>query len=65
MPENVTVNKELGIIEVHSYGDVTREDLDLSLATINQIYKSGDTIPIYLLYWKVKAIIYECQELHG
>ena len=37
MPENITINKELGIIEVHSYGDVTRDDLELSLATINQI----------------------------
>ncbi len=39
MPENITINKELGIIEVHSYGDVTRDDLDLSLATVNQIGK--------------------------
>ena len=37
MPEDITINKELGIIEIHSYGDVTRDDLDLSLATINQI----------------------------
>ena len=37
MPENVTINKELGIIEIHSYSDVTRDDLDLSLATVNQI----------------------------
>jgi len=37
MPENITVNKELGIIEIHSYGEVAREDLDLSLATVNQI----------------------------
>lgn len=37
MPENITINKELGIIEVHSYGNVTREDLDLSLVTVKQI----------------------------
>ena len=37
MPENVTINKELGIIEIYSHGDVTRYDLDLSFATINQI----------------------------
>ncbi len=37
MPENITINKELGIIEVHSYGDVTREVLDLSLVTLKQI----------------------------
>ena len=30
-----------------------------------ELLKSGDTIPIYLLYWKVKSIIYECQELRG
>ena len=39
MPENITINKELGIIEVHSYGDVTRDDLDLSLVTVKQIEK--------------------------
>ncbi len=37
MPENITINKELGFIEVHSYGDVMREDIDLSSATVNQI----------------------------
>ena len=29
MPDNITINKELGIIEIHSYGDVSRDDIDI------------------------------------
>ncbi len=46
MPENITINKELGIIEIYSYGDVTREDLDLSLATVNQIREDTGIIMV-------------------
>ena len=46
MPESITINKDLGIIEVHSYGDVTREDLDLLLATVNKI---GEDIGIRMV----------------
>ncbi len=29
MPDNITINKELGIIEIHTYGDVLRDDIDI------------------------------------
>ncbi|MBW1812578.1 MAG: dephospho-CoA kinase [Deltaproteobacteria bacterium] len=37
MPEEITVNKELGIIEVFSYGKVTREDSESSMASLEKI----------------------------
>ena len=37
MPETITVNKELGIIEVLSYDDVTHEDTMASVATIKRL----------------------------
>jgi len=36
MPEDISVNKELGIIEVQSYGEVTYEDTLSSLATLEE-----------------------------
>ena len=39
MPEEIKVNKELGIIEVNSYGKVTYEDTLSSLATIEKLMK--------------------------
>ena len=37
MPENITVNKELGIIEVDSYDRVSHEDSMVSLATLQTL----------------------------
>ena len=37
MPETITVNKELGIIEILSYGDVTYEDTMASVATLKRL----------------------------
>ena len=37
MPEEITVIKELGIIEVFSYGKVTREDSESSMASLEKI----------------------------
>jgi len=39
MPEDITVNKKLGIIEVNSYGKVTHEDSLASLATLEALIK--------------------------
>jgi hypothetical protein len=39
MPEQITVRKELGIIEVDSYGSVTREDSLSSLAALEELMK--------------------------
>jgi len=40
MPETVTVHDDLEIIEVHSFGQVTKEDLQQSLQAIDQIYQT-------------------------
>lgn len=40
MPETITVHEDLGIIEVHSFGQVTKEDLLKSLQTVDQIYRT-------------------------
>ena len=37
MPETITVNYELGIIEVSSYDDVTYEDTMASVATLKRL----------------------------
>ncbi|RKY82085.1 hypothetical protein DRQ07_02315 [candidate division KSB1 bacterium] len=37
MPEKITFNEKLGIIEILSFGDVTREDSLLSLKKINEL----------------------------
>ena len=37
MPEDVTINNELGIIEIDSYGDITEEILYTSVKKIKQI----------------------------
>ncbi len=39
MPEEVSVNKELGIIEIKSYGIVTREDLSCVLEPVEALVK--------------------------
>lgn len=39
MPEDVTINKELDIIEVYSYGNVTGEILDATVKQIKRIEK--------------------------
>ena len=40
MPETVTVHDDLEIIEVHSFGQVTKEDLLQSLEVVDQIYQT-------------------------
>lgn len=40
MPETVTVHDDLEIIEVHSFGQVTKEDLLQSLQAVDQIYQT-------------------------
>ena len=37
MPEDIIINRDLGIIEVHSYGNVTGDTLDASLTKVKQI----------------------------
>lgn len=39
MPEEVIIHKNRKLIEIISYGDVTKEDIDKSLQSIGQIYK--------------------------
>lgn len=39
MPEDVTVNAALGIIEVHSYGDITEEILNATIEKIIELEK--------------------------
>lgn len=39
MPEDITVNKKLGIIEVNSFGVVTEKDSLSSLATLAKLMK--------------------------
>jgi hypothetical protein len=39
MPETITVHDDLEIIEVHSFGQVTKEDLLQSLKAVDQIYQ--------------------------
>jgi predicted lipoprotein len=40
MPETITVHDDLEIIEVHSFGQVTKEDLLQSLQAVDQIYQT-------------------------
>lgn len=40
MPETITVHDDLEIIEVHSFGQVTKEDLLQSLQKVDQIYQT-------------------------
>ena len=37
MPENVKINKELGIIEVNSFGEVSKDDIVSSLVSVDKI----------------------------
>jgi hypothetical protein len=39
MPETVTVHEDMGVIEVHSFGQVTKKDLLQSLETVDRIYQ--------------------------
>ena len=39
MPETITVHDDLEIIEVHSFGQVTKEDLLQSLKMVDKIYQ--------------------------
>jgi len=39
MPETVTVDENLGIVRIESYGDVTAEDLRASLASALKIHR--------------------------
>ncbi|MFX0204371.1 MAG: hypothetical protein ACFFDT_00170 [Candidatus Hodarchaeota archaeon] len=39
MPEDVTISKDLGIIEIHSYGHITKE---VVVSTIELVKKIGD-----------------------
>ena len=43
MPETITFNRELGIIEVDSYGEVTSEDSQASLALLEQLLRETGT----------------------
>jgi hypothetical protein len=40
MPETITVHDDLEIIEVHSFGQVTKQDLLQSLQAVDQIYQT-------------------------
>ena len=40
MPETITVHDDLEIIEVHSFGQVTKEDLLQSLREVDQIHQT-------------------------
>jgi len=37
MPENVKINKELGIIEVNSFGEVLKDDIISSFVSVEKI----------------------------
>jgi hypothetical protein len=39
MPDKFTVNKELRLIEIRSYGIVTQKDIEGSLASATEVYK--------------------------
>ena len=39
MPETVTLDEDLGIVRIESFGDVTAEDLTASLASALRIHK--------------------------
>jgi len=39
MPEVVEINKDTGVIEVRSFGDVSLDDLDRTVTEINHIYE--------------------------
>ncbi|MGY8770628.1 MAG: hypothetical protein ACKVH8_19615 [Pirellulales bacterium] len=39
MPETIRVNEEIGIIEIVSYDEISRQDLEGSKAKLQQLYE--------------------------